>query len=153
MTEIPYLERVKIQSEILLPLFRLLRSELGSDKSNELLRTAVQEYAVSLGEQISKTSEGSSIEKLQSFFPVFTANDALEFDPIVSNSEELSINVTKCKYAEYFASIDESEFGTMITCAIDPPMTAGIGSDLKLNRTQTISTGGEHCDFRWSSTK
>ena len=50
MENLPYLERVKIQSEILLPLFKRLREEIGAERANELLRAAVTEYATALGE-------------------------------------------------------------------------------------------------------
>ena len=52
MEPLPYLERVKIQSEILLPLYRRLRDELGKDKANALLRAAVKEYAEDLGHSV-----------------------------------------------------------------------------------------------------
>lgn len=153
MAEISYFERVKFQSDILLPLFKILSSEFGKDKAAELLRAAVREFAASLGKKISEKEEDSSMEKLISFFPAFTADEALELETLRSTPEELSVNVTRCKYAEYFASIGESEFGAMITCEIDPPMTEAIGSDLKLARSKTIASGGDHCDFRWVSEK
>jgi hypothetical protein len=37
----------------------------------------------------------------------------------------------------------------MLTCEVDPPLTAGIGHDIILQRSQTILKGGSHCDFRW----
>ena len=40
MSDLPYIERVKIQSEILLPLYKRLRKELGEDKANEIKRKA-----------------------------------------------------------------------------------------------------------------
>lgn len=153
MAEISYFERVKFQSEILLPLFKILCSEFGKDKATELLRRAVREFATNLGKKISEREEDGSIEKLKSFFPAFTADEALELEPVRNTAEELSVNVTRCKYAEYFASIGESEFGAMITCEIDPPMTEAIGPDLKLVRSKTIASGGDHCDFRWISEK
>ncbi len=49
MNQLTYLERVKIQSEILLPLFHRLREQLGDERACELLRSAVCEHAKSLG--------------------------------------------------------------------------------------------------------
>ena len=51
MAEISYFERVKFQSDILLPLFKILSSEFGKDKAAELLRAAVREFAASLGKK------------------------------------------------------------------------------------------------------
>ena len=149
MDAIPYIERVKIQSEILLPLFRRLREEVGKERASELLRSAVQEYAESLGKAVSRANEGTSLEKLQTLMPGFVAGDALEVEPLVNDAKELSLNVRRCEYAKYFHSLGEPEFGAMITCEVDPPMTEAIGSDLSLERTQTIMRGASHCDFRW----
>ncbi len=144
-----YLERVKIQSEILLPLYRLLRKELGSERASTLLRAAVREYASDLGAAAGRARNGSSLDKLRGLMPMFVAGQALEVEPLADTDAELSINVRACKYAEYFQALGEPEFGAMLTCEIDPPMTAAIGDDLTLDRTRTIMSGGGHCDFRW----
>lgn len=149
MDQLPYFERTKIQSEILLPLFRRLRDEIGIERASELLRSAVREYAENLGKTISAASEGTSLEKLRSFVPVFAAGDVYEMEQLTDNDMELSLNIRRCKYAEYFQSLGEPEFGALMICDIDPPMTKGIGADLSLERTQTIMRGGQHCDFRW----
>lgn len=150
MAPMPYLERVKIQSEILLPLYRRLRDELGKDKANALLRAAVKEFAEDLGRQVGQSGSGSSLAKLGTLMPVFAAENALEVEPIADTARELTLNVRRCEYANYFHAMGESEFGAMITCEIDPPMTAAIGPGLALARTQTIMGGASHCDFRWT---
>ena len=153
MKDMPYIERVKIQSEILLPLYKRLRNELGGEKANELLRDAVREYAEALGESIRNNKSGSSLDKLRQVVPMFAAGDSLGVDPVEDNANELSMNVKRCAYAEYFHGLGEPEFGAMLTCEIDPPMTAGIGEDLSLKRTKTIMSGGTHCDFQWRLNK
>ena len=149
MDDLPYLERVKIQSEILLPLFKRLREEIGREKTNELLRASVDEYAANLGESIRQSATGSSLEKLRAVIPQFAAGDALEVEPVANDSHTLSMDVRGCRYAAYFKSLGEPEFGAMLTCEIDPPMTRAIGEDLTLARTKTIMAGDEVCDFRW----
>jgi len=146
----PYLERVKIQTEILLPLFRLMREELGNDKACELLRSAVQEYATTLGESIALQFQGTSLEKLKAVAPVFAAAEALDIEPVEDSERHFFMNVSRCKYAEYFKELGEPEFGAMLTCEIDAPMTRGIGADVNLERSQTIMSGGTQCDFRWT---
>lgn len=148
MDTLPYLERVKIQSEILLPLYRRLREELGPDRANALLRAAVAEYATALGRSTADVP-GSSLDKLGTLMPAFTAGNALDVEPVAQTDEELTLNVRRCAYAEYFRELGEPEFGAMLTCEIDPPMTQAIGDDLTLERTQTILGGGTHCDFHW----
>ncbi len=149
MDTLPYLERVKIQSEILLPLYRRLRDELGRERTNELLRESVTEYATQLGEATAATASGTSLEKLKTLMPAFAADDALDVEPLADNTEEFSINVKRCGYAEHFKSIGEPEFGAMVTCEIDPPMTSGIDQRLTLERSQTLMSQNKPCDFRW----
>lgn len=147
---LPYLERVKIQAEIMVPLFRRLKAELGEERACAIVRAAVQDYATAFGKAIADRHEGSSLEKLKAAVPVFTAGKALDVEPLENSATKLTFNVRGCRYAEYFQAIGEPLLGAMLTCEIDPTMTAAIGSDLKLERSQTILTGGNHCDFHWS---
>jgi len=149
MNDMPYLERVKVQAEILLPLYRRLREEIGVERANALLRAAVHEFATGLGRTVAAANTGTSLDGLRKMMPVFAAGDALAYEPLADDERELSLNVNRCAYAEYFQALGETEFGAMLTCEIDPPMTAALGDDLDLERTQTIMRGGRHCDFRW----
>ncbi len=149
MDQLPYLERVKIQAEILLPFYRRVRAEIGEERAAALLRQSVEEFGERLGEQVAESVSGTSLEKLKALLPAFTAGDALDIEPLADTPDELSLNVRGCRYAEYFKALGEPAFGAMLTCEIDPPLTAGIGRDITLQRSQTILEGGSHCDFRW----
>ena len=149
MSDLPYIERVKIQAEILLPLYKRLRNELGDDKAKELLRAAVNEFAQNLGDSIRNNKSGTSLEKLRQVVPMFAAGESLDVEPVADTPDELTMNVKRCAYAEYFHGLGEPEFGAMLTCEIDPPMTKGIGEDLSLERTKTLMSGDSHCDFHW----
>ena len=151
MEQLSYLERVKIQSEILLPLYRRLRDEIGEQRAAELLRASVKEYATNLGQSVADSAQGSSLDKLRTLMPSFSAN-ALQIEPLVDNETEFTLNVRGCKYAEHFKSLGETDFGAMLTCDVDPPLTEAIGSDLTLDRTETIMSGGKQCDFKWKLT-
>jgi len=154
MTQLPfdhlsYLDRVKIQTEILLPLFRRMREELGNERACEMLRGAVREYSIAFGESLGRSDGATSLERLRNAIPIFAAGDALAVEPLADTADELTFNVTRCKYAEFFHELGEPEFGAILTCEIDPPMTKAVGQDLDLERTQTRMGGARHCDFRW----
>jgi hypothetical protein len=149
MEPIAYFDRVRIQCEILLPLYRRLRTEIGAARAAELLRAAVDEYARGVGAAAAAATPGPPLDALRSLMPMFTAGDALGVEPLANDGEALAMNVRRCKYAEYFQALGEPEFGAMLTCEMDPPMTAGIGDGLELERSQTLLKGGTHCDFRW----
>ena len=150
MESLPYLERVKIQSEILLPLYRRLRDEIGEQQANAMLREAVREFAQALGEEAAASTGGTPIEDLQALVPMFVAGKTLDMEPVAQSATELSFDVKRCAYAEYFQQLGEPEFGAMLTCELDPAMTAGIGRGLTLKRTQTLLADGRACDFRWT---
>jgi len=143
-----YLERVKIQAEILVPLFRRLREELGDELACALVRGAVAEFAKGLGQRL-RQAEGAPLVRLKRMVPAFTADNALDIEPVADEPGELRFNVHGCRYADYFREIGEPLLGALLTCEMDPPMTEGIGDGLTLERSQTILTGGSHCDFRW----
>ena len=69
LDQLSCLERVKTQSEILLPLFRRSREELGKEGACELLRFGVCRHAKSFGKAISAQNVGTSLEKLKAATP------------------------------------------------------------------------------------
>ena len=150
MSEISFLERVKIQAEILAPLFHQLEAELGQERACELIRAAVREQGLRIGAKAAARGEGSSLDKLKSVTAQFASNGELEIEPLENDDKRLWFNVRGCQYAAYFKSIGEPLLGAMLTCEVDPPLTEGIGGDLSLTRSQTILKGGSHCDFRWT---
>jgi hypothetical protein len=147
--DLPYLERVKIQAEILLPLFRRMRAELGEAKAVELVRAAVAEYANQLGESLAAQDDAGPLVTIKRMMPAFTAGDALDVEPLANTERELTFNVRRCDYARFFHELGEPLLGRLLTCEIDPPLTDGIGGGLKLSRSQTIMGGASHCDFDW----
>ena len=149
-TALPYLERAKIQAEILIPLYRRLKAEIGAARAREMLKEAVEEFAGGLGREIAQGPGTNSLDKLRNAVPMFTAGDALEIETLDQSETRMSFNVRHCKYAEFFRELGDAEVGKLMVCGIDPPMTAAIGPDLKLERTQTLMEGADHCDFRWS---
>jgi|LNFM01.1.fsa_nt_gb predicted ArsR family transcriptional regulator len=152
MQQLPYLERVKIQSEILLPLYKRLREELGNERAAALLRAAVKEYGTALGASVAQAVPAQGLDKVRALMPMFSAGNALDVEPLVDDAKEFSLNVRGCRYADYFRALGEPEFGAMITCEVDPPMMEAMSTDVRMERTQTIAGGASHCDFRWKAT-
>ena len=144
-----YLERAKIQAEILEPLYRRLKAEVGLDRARAMLKEAVNEFASRLGREIAQGPGSGPLDKLRNFFPAFTDGDALEIEPIQTAKTNLTFKVRRCKYAEFFREFSDPEFGRLMVCGIDPPMTAAIDANLKLERKQTLMEGADHCDFHW----
>lgn len=149
MEPVPFIERVKIWTELLLPFYKRVAAELGEERAAALLRATVKQFGEEMGKNVAEEQEGTSLDAIRSLWPAFRASDALETESLRDDAAEFSLNVRRCEYAQFFKSIGEPAFGAMITCEIDPPINAGIGSDLDMQRTQTIMSGSTHCDFRY----
>ena len=67
----------------------------------------------------------------------------------------LELNVTECRYAEFYKRIGAPELGFLLTCsaATDFFHAEGFGAHLRLTVTQTIMQGASHCDFRYTTLK
>ena len=68
---------------------------------------------------------------------------------IEQSPDAFEVNVTGCRYAQFYKELGESELGFLLVCSSDFPMAEGFGPDIKLARTQTIMQGAGHCDFRY----
>ncbi len=149
MAELAYLDRVKVQCEILLPFYKRVREELGSERAAALLRDAVRDYGLAMGATLAEAIPGESVAKVKAMMPLFSAGDALDVEPVADTAAEFSVNVRGCRYADYFKALDEPEFGAMITCEADIPMMETFTRSVTMSRSQTIMKGASHCDFRW----
>jgi len=148
--DIPLIERVKIQAQVLVPLVRTLQAELGEKRANAIIRQALGDLYRKYGEQWWGTQGVRNLgEKMASAFEMFAAGDALDYEVVKHAPEAFDVNVTACRYAKFYKEIGAPELGFLLTCSADFSMTEGFGSDVQLTRTQTIMQGASHCDFRY----
>jgi hypothetical protein len=153
--DLPIIERVKIQAQVLIPLVRTLQAELGEERANAIVRTALSDLYREFGERWSRTL-GSSRNlgaNLALAFDKFAAGDALDYDVVKQTPGAFEVNVTGCRYATFYKEMGAPELGFLLTCSSDFPMTEGFGQDIQLTRTQTIMQGASHCDFRYALKK
>ena len=69
------------------------------------------------------------------------------------SEDAFEIDVTGCRYAQFYKELGEPELGFLLVCSSDFPFADGFGPDIKLTRTQTIMQGASHCDFRYRRQK
>ena len=148
--DIPVIEQARIQAQVLVPLVKALQAELGEARANALVRNALGDLYRGFGEQFSKARQERSLGKLMSSaFRTYARDGALDYDVIEQSDDSYAINVTGCRYAEFYKALGEPELGFLLVCTADFPTAEGIGGDVKLTRTQTIMQGASHCDFRY----
>jgi hypothetical protein len=152
--EISQIEQVKIQARVLVPLIKALRAELGEERANGFLRKVLGDFYRKAGQRWWRRQQGSGLgEKMTATFDWFAGDNALDYSVVNQTPDAFAVNVTGCRYAQFFQEIGEPELGFLLVCSADFPMTEGFGDGVELTRTQTIMEGASHCDFRYALKK
>jgi L-2-amino-thiazoline-4-carboxylic acid hydrolase len=151
---IPVIERVKIQAEVLVPLIKTLQAELGEEQANAIVRKALSDLYRNFGERWWQGQGSRDLgANMASAFDKFAAGNALDYEVVRQTPDAFEVDVTGCRYAQFYKEMGAPELGFLLTCSSDFPMTEGFGPDIQLTRTQTIMQGASHCDFRYALKK
>jgi hypothetical protein len=147
---IPVIQQAKIQAQVLVPLVKALRAELGEERANALVRKALGGLYRRYGEELRRAKNEKDVGKLMaSAFAAYARDDALDYRVIARSQDLFEFDVTRCGYAEFYRELGEPELGFLLVCGADFAVAEGPGSDIALTRTQTIMQGASHCDFRY----
>jgi hypothetical protein len=148
--EITVIEQARIQAQVLVPLVKALQAELGEERANSLVRNALGDLYRGFGEQFWQAKREQNLGKLMSSaFKTYARDSALDYTVVEQSEDSFAIDVTGCRYAEFYKELGEPELGFLLVCTADFPTAEGIGPDIKLTRTQTIMQGASHCDFHY----
>ena len=148
--DVPLIEQVKIQAQVLVPLVRTLQAELGEERANALVRKSLGAIYRRYGEKWWRDhGSGPFDAKMRSVFDTFSAGGALDYEVVEHTKDTFDVNVTGCRYAKFYQELGEPELGFLLVCAADVPMAEGFGGEVQLTRSQTIMQGADHCDFRY----
>jgi L-2-amino-thiazoline-4-carboxylic acid hydrolase-like protein len=148
--DIPLIEQIKIQAQVLVPLVRALQAELGEERANALVRKSLGPLYRQFGDAWWRAQGASKFgEKLGKSFEAYAAGNALDYEVVKETDDTFELNVTGCRYAKFYQELGAPELGFLLTCSADFPVAEGFGSEVELTRTQTIMQGADHCDFRY----
>jgi hypothetical protein len=144
------LEQVKIQAQVLIPLVRVLQAELGEERANALIRKSIGPLFRQYGQKWWQAQHSAEFtERLGNSFNWFAEGDALEYKVLKQTPAAFELNVTRCRYAEFYQALGAPELGFLLTCDADSSFVEGFGPEVELTRTKTIMQGFDHCDFRY----
>jgi predicted ArsR family transcriptional regulator len=147
---VPLIERTRIQAQILVPLIKALRAELGEERANALVRRALGDIYRRYGEEFWRAKDEKNLATIMaSLWAAFARGDALDYRVREQSHDTFDIDVTGCRYAQFFKELGEPDLGFLLVCSADFTMAEGFGPDIELTRTQTIMQGASHCDFRY----
>jgi hypothetical protein len=148
------IQQAKIQAQVLVPLVKALQAELGEERANALVRKSLGDVYRRYGEEFWRSKNETNLGKaVASAFATYGREDALDYRVIEQSQDAFEIDVTSCRYAEFYKELGEPELGFLLVCGADFTTAEGFGRDIKLTRTQTIMQGASHCDFRYKRLK
>lgn len=148
------LEQAKIQARVLVPLIKALQAELGEERANSIVRQALGGMYRSLGEKWWNARNSDDLgQNMASAFEMYAAEHALAYKVQEQSQDIFDLNVTECRYAQFFKELGAPELGFLLVCSSDFHMAQGFGRGIELKRTQTIMQGASHCDFRYRRQK
>jgi len=145
------LEKTRIQAQMLVPVMRALRAELGRDKANALVKGALRDWSRQVFAKIGDGIEGSPGRKFAK------TNRSLEevtlsevtFEMHRRDKEALEFDVTSCRFAEFFRALGEPELGALLVCSADIDIAAAGAEDVNFKREQTLMQSTKSCTFRY----
>ena len=143
------LDKTRIQAQVLVPVLRALRAELGKDKADAIVRQALRDWSKQLFAAIVDAIEGSPRRKWATIQSVFGEISGKEVETQILRHDKaaLDIDVTRCRFAEFF--LGEPELGALLICEADFDITAVGEGEVSLDRAQTIMQGAPRCTFRY----
>jgi L-2-amino-thiazoline-4-carboxylic acid hydrolase len=152
--KVSLLDKTRIQAQVLLPVLRALRVELGKDKADAIVRQALRDWSRQLFAAIGDDIAGSPRRKWAAMQGAL--NDAsareVEFEILRHDKESLDIDVTRCRFAEFFRALGEPELGALLICDSDVDIASVGAGEVDLDRADTLMRGGPRCTFRYKFT-
>ena len=147
---LPIIERRRIEAELLKEVYATLVERYGKeDGAGSDLGIGSPLFHRQAAEFASNAEGGTSLQSFIDIQSNWTAENALEIEPLHRDETHYDFNVTRCRYAEMYKSMGLGEIGGLLSCNRDGSFCEGYDPKLKMTRTQTIMEGASHCDFRY----
>ena len=119
--EVSFLDKTRIQAQVLVPVLRALRAELGKDKADAIVKQALRDWSRQVFAGIGEGIEGSARRKwatVQSAYNM-VSSPGVEFEMLRHDQEAMDFDVTRCPFAEFFRALGEPELGALLICETD----------------------------------
>ena len=146
------LDKTRIQAQVLVPVLRTLRTELGKERADAIARQALRDWSKALFAAVGKSVDGSPRRKWAAMQTALTELTEREVTVEMHrhDKEALEFDVTHCRFAEFFRALGEPELGALLICATNFDIVAAGGSEVSLTREQTLMQGAPSCTFRYT---
>jgi len=153
LSTIGILIRREIEARIAGPLIKAFLQETGEERGLEIVEEVIVSLAKESGEMLREFVGGHGLEDFAKGMALWSQDDAVTFDLVEMTAGKITMNVTRCRYAEMYKELGMADLGFTLSCARDFAMVEGFNPEIKLERTQTLMEGADHCDFRFTRQK
>ena len=149
--KVSLLDKTRMQAQVLLPVLRALRAELGKDKADAIVKQALRDWSKQLFAAIGDRIEGGPRRKWAAINTVFgeISGREVEVEILRHYQDALDMDVTRCRFAEFFRALGEPELGALLICEADFDIASVGEGAVSLDRAQTIMQGAPSCTFRY----
>jgi predicted ArsR family transcriptional regulator len=145
------LDKTRIQAQVLVPVLRALRAELGKEKADAIVKEALRDWSRQIFTDISASVDGSPRRKWAAMHTAM--GEVTQQDVAVEmrrkDKEALEFDITQCRFAEFFRALGEPELGALLVCETDFDIAAAGAGEVSFSRDQTIMKGAPSCTFRY----
>jgi hypothetical protein len=145
------LDKTRVQAQILVPVLRALRSELGKEKADAIVKQALRDWSKQLFGAIGDGIDGGPRRKWAAMHTALV--DITERDVTAEmrrhDKEALEFDITQCRFAAFFRALGEPELGALLVCDADFDIAEVGGGEVSFTRDQTIMQGVPSCTFRY----
>jgi hypothetical protein len=145
--DITLLDRTKIQAEVLVPLYKAMERQLGTDAARSIMRDALSEGFRQMARDWLDEAGGDTAAAFIRFGEYSSGGDPLVSEFKDAPPNEIVFDVTSCQYAQFFQELGEPDLGFLLVCSADQPIAEEFG--VRLERSHTIMQGASRCDFRY----
>jgi len=145
------LDKTRIQAQVLVPVLRALRVELGKERADAIVKQALRDWSKQLFAAVGESVEGSSRRKWAAMHTALAEITEREVTVEMRRHDKdaLEFDVTHCRFAAFFRALGEPELGAPLICETDFDIVAAAGSEVGLTRDQTLMQGAPSCTFRY----
>jgi len=119
--KVSVLNKTRMQAQVLVPVLRAFRTELGRGKADAILKRAWRNWSKQLFAAIGDGIEGSPRRKWTTIDSVFgeVSGNEVEVKILRHEKEALDIDGGRCRFAEFFRTLGEPELGALLICETD----------------------------------
>ena len=154
MSDLPIIERRRIEAQILKNVHDVIEARQGQAEADAIIGEAVTQSAIQQGKEFAaRLDHAPDLQDFADILPNWTKGGSLEIETLHASAERLDFNVTRCRYAEMYREMGLADLGAVLSCNRDGAFCEGYDPRLKLERTQTIMQGASHCNFHYTYEK